>query len=973
MSYFASLSHEIRYNAEQDGRSGLRRAQLGAAHALAAHFTVRREPAMVVLPTGTGKTAVLMMAPFIAGSERALVLTPSRLVRKQVANEFSKLDTLVALGVIPEEVEQQQRQPPKVYENTRRVSSLAEWNSMREYDVVVCTPQSASPVMEGIPNPPKDLFDIILVDEAQHSPAPTWAGLIRAFPRARQVLFTATPFRLDRKEIRARQVYSFSVREAWKDGIYAPIEYIPVVPQNGLESDVALARRAEREFRVDEEAGFGHRVIVRTGSTERAEELRRIYAEQTSLKLDVVHSGYGDEHIENALKGLRIGDLDGVICVDMLGEGFDLPSIKIAVVHSPHKSLGPTCQFVGRLTRTSGERIGKAKFLAVTNEIEIEAVQLYREDAVWEEIIPGLIQTKIEHEEKVREDLSTFKPLDPTSDDIEEISLYSFRVPQHVKVFRVRGEIDLSKPVTMPGRRNVQHTWISQEHSCGVIVTHTLVYPKWSDQPQFQSSDYDLIVVYHDADSELLFISSSCHSDKLYESLAEQYSENQYRPLAMYEIRRVLRGANDWQFFNIGMRSRIASRSVESYRTIIGDGVDSAVSHTDGRLYHQGHVSGKAYSGDESKVLGYSSASKIWTLYASQIPELIEWFRSIASKIRDDSSFQTGSGLDKLPAGMQISNTGPRRIIAATWNEQAYEAIPTVTWTMEDGEEYESLLLDLEFRIDQESENASSVDVAICDDRRCYPVRFSLCDMPFFSSSDNGPIIRYGEEEQTMVEYVNSHLPNFYCDDFSLIQGREFFPNPKASSTDLTEMVTIEDWLLNKVDITREVDTKRPDMISVQDYVSQSLSERFPVVICDHGVGEVADFIAVDCQDNVTTVSMYHCKASTREAPGARVEDISEVCSQVVKSVVFINRPRDLCRQMRHRAEKSLRCVKGDLEKMESMMMDNGIKAIEYTINLVQPGFSLRRCNEKLANIILSADNYVRRNGATDFRVIASE
>jgi superfamily II DNA or RNA helicase len=968
MSYFASLSHEIRYNAEKHGCSGLRRAQLGAAHALAAHFTVRREPAMVVLPTGTGKTAVLMMTPFIAGSKRALVLAPSRLVRGQLASEFATLDTLVFLGVLPEGAKL-----PAVYENTKRVSSLSQWNSMRKYDVVVCTPQSASPAIEGIPNPPKDLFDIVLVDEAQHSPAPTWDRLMAAFAGARQVLFTATPFRLDRKEIKARQVYSFSVREAWKDGIYAPIQYIPVVPRDGVENDVALACGAQKEFRVDKEAGFDHRVAVRTGSIERAEELRKLYAEQTSLKLNVIHSGYSVGHIKEVLNELRIGVLDGVICVDMLGEGFDLSSLKIAVAHSPHKSLGPTCQSVGRLTRTSGERIGEAKFLAVPNEIEIEAVQLYQEDAVWEEIIPGLIQTRIEHEEKVREDLSTFKPLEPTCDDVEEISLYSFRVSQHVKVFQVCGAIDLSKPVMMPGRMNVIHTWISQEHSCVVMLMHTSVYPKWSDLPRLRGFRYDLIVVYYDAESSLLFIGSSCRSDALYEALVEQYSENQYRPLTIREINRVLRRRKDWQFQNIGMRSRTASKSTESYRIMVGDRVDSAVSSTDGRMYHRGHVSGSACRGTERKTIGYSSASKIWTPYVSQIPDLIEWFRDLAADIRDSSDFQTGSGLDKLSIGMKISEIAPRRIIAATWNEHAYLNSPAVVWINKDGTENESLLIDLEIRVNRKTQNATSIDLAICDGGRRYPVTFSVSGMPFFSSSDTGPVVRYEEQEQTMIQYLNSYLPALYCNDFSLIQGCELSQTPKETFNDLTEMVTIIDWASHNVDIRREVNTDMPGMISVQDYMKRYLSARFPVVICDHGAGEIADLIAVNCEDAVTSVNMYHCKASTKKTPGARVDDINEVCAQVVKSVRFINSPQGLCRQVRHRAKESLECIKGDLDEMESMIMNLGIRTTKYTISLVQPGFSLRRCNEKLSNIILSADNYVRRNGAHDFHVIASE
>jgi superfamily II DNA or RNA helicase len=40
-----------------------------------------------------------------------------------------------------------------------------------------------------------------------------------------------------------------------------------------------------------------------------------------------------------------------VVCVDMLGEGFDLPELKIAAFHDIRKSLAVTLQLAGRFTR----------------------------------------------------------------------------------------------------------------------------------------------------------------------------------------------------------------------------------------------------------------------------------------------------------------------------------------------------------------------------------------------------------------------------------------------------------------------------------------------------------------------------------------------------------------------------------------------------------------------------------------------
>lgn len=90
----------------------------------------------------------------------------------------------------------------------------------------------------------------------------------------------------------------------------------------------------------------------------------------------------------------------------LLGEGFDFPNLKIAAVHSPHKSLAATLQFVGRFARTGSPTIGQAKFIAVTQEIKGELRDLWTEGSEWHEIIPSLNDERIQNELDIRTTLS---------------------------------------------------------------------------------------------------------------------------------------------------------------------------------------------------------------------------------------------------------------------------------------------------------------------------------------------------------------------------------------------------------------------------------------------------------------------------------------------------------------------------------------------------------------------------------------
>ena len=93
-----------------------------------------------------------------------------------------------------------------------------------------------------------------------------------------------------------------------------------------------------------------------------------------------------------------------IVCVNMLGEGFDLPALKIAAVHDPQKSLGVTLQFIGRFARTSSAgRFGEAAMFVARREIEVDRRlrTLYAEDSDWNLILRNLSEAAAEDQQQV--------------------------------------------------------------------------------------------------------------------------------------------------------------------------------------------------------------------------------------------------------------------------------------------------------------------------------------------------------------------------------------------------------------------------------------------------------------------------------------------------------------------------------------------------------------------------------------------
>ena len=601
-AYFERNYSNLRFTVGgSEASPGLRSAQIAAAHAVSAHFFQRTESAIVVMPTGSGKTGVMMLSAFLLRARRVLVVTPSRMVRDQLSSDFNTLMLLRRVNALENGIEL-----PRVKNVTGRLKSPEEWGELETYHVVVATAQSSSPHYEDVARPEPDLFDVIFLDEAHHAPAPSWTALASAFPKARQVLFTATPFRRDERKLPGNVVFEYPLARARDDGVFGRLRYEPIEAAPGGE-DRALAHAADARVRSARAGGSKALVMVRTAQRSRAFELARLYDEKTSLKLMVVDSGLSQKKIQAAITDLREGRLDGVICVDMLGEGFDLPELKIAVLHSPHRSLGVTLQFIGRFARTGDGNLGEATFLAVPREIEGEAAQLYRRGAEWNEIVEEVSRVRIQQEREAREILRTFVAMGDTSslDDAAPLDVASIAPSFHVKVYRPSSKIDLRR--FRPPIGEVLLLERSDPHGAVVCVTRHSEPYRWCEDPRVAQVSHSLIVLFYHPGSDLLFVGSSAHDPTTYALIVESLTAASVRPLAPYELQRVLRGLAGAVFFNVGMRRRAGHH--ESYRIMSGGAADKAIQLSDARFFDHGHCFGKGVDSGDAVTIGFSTAA----------------------------------------------------------------------------------------------------------------------------------------------------------------------------------------------------------------------------------------------------------------------------------------------------------------------------------------------------------------------------
>lgn len=336
----------------------------------------------IVLPVGCGKSGCIALAPFAFGSSRTLVVAPGVRIAQQLHGDFNpsgpKLFYLVTEALAgppyPEPVEIRGR-------TTNR-------GDLDEAEVVITNIQQ----LQGDENRwlaalPNDYFDLVLFDEGHHSVAATWETLKTRFPSARIVNFSATPLRADGQRMAGRIIYSYPVFRAIQEGYVKRLKALVLNPQTlkfvrrdgGQEIEVSLdeVRRLGEEdadFRrsivtssetlntiVDASireldrlrAATGdqrHKIIAAALNFEHCHQIVAAYRAR-GRQVDFVHSREDGAANDRVITRLENHELDVIVQVRKLGEGFDHKYLSVAAVFTIFANLSPFVQFVGRIMR----------------------------------------------------------------------------------------------------------------------------------------------------------------------------------------------------------------------------------------------------------------------------------------------------------------------------------------------------------------------------------------------------------------------------------------------------------------------------------------------------------------------------------------------------------------------------------------------------------------------------------------------
>lgn len=357
----------------------LREPQIEAYQALYDFFQGPNRIGIIQIPVGCGKSGIAAIAPFGIARGRVLIIAPNLTIKDGL---FESLDITNhqkcfwrKRGVLKDE-----NMVGGPFTCTLETGNISVCEA--SHIVVTNVQQLATNPEKWLKKFPQDFFDMIILDEAHHSPAESWQAVIDHFSNAKILKMTATPFRSDKQEVEGELVYRYPFKKATFNGfikrikasyaapreleftargetkLYTLDDVLRMKEKDWFSKGIAMSDACNQTIvdnslqKLEElrQTGTHHQLIAVACSVDHARKISALYTAR-GYKSDIIFSELDEEKQRQIKLRLSNGDLDCIVQVQMLGEGFDHPKLSVAAIFRPFRTLAPYIQFVGRILR----------------------------------------------------------------------------------------------------------------------------------------------------------------------------------------------------------------------------------------------------------------------------------------------------------------------------------------------------------------------------------------------------------------------------------------------------------------------------------------------------------------------------------------------------------------------------------------------------------------------------------------------
>ena len=305
---------------------------------------------IVVAPTGAGKTIMLsaLVGKRFQVGNKVLVLQHRDELVRQNKTKFSRVNPDITTSIVD--------------------GSEKDWSGSTIFSMVQTLSRENN--LSNINH-----FDLVVVDESHHAVADTYMRIINKVKEANNsveiVGFTATPNRGDKKGLKkvfTNCSHQIEISTLIREGFLVPPKTFVI--DVGVQKDLANVRKTVTDFDMSEvekimnkrainekivaewqDKAETRKTVVFCSTINHAQDVCDEFR-RANIRAEIVTGDTPSEERKQILKDLEHGDVQVVVNVAVLTEGFDAPPISCIVLTRPCSYKSTMVQMIGRGLRT---------------------------------------------------------------------------------------------------------------------------------------------------------------------------------------------------------------------------------------------------------------------------------------------------------------------------------------------------------------------------------------------------------------------------------------------------------------------------------------------------------------------------------------------------------------------------------------------------------------------------------------------
>jgi hypothetical protein len=660
-------------------------------------------------------------------------------------------------------------------------------------------------------------------------------------------------------------------------------------------------------------------------------------------------------------------------------QGYDLPNLKIAALHDHHKSLAVTLQFIGRFTRVNQtQNLGLASVVmnVADPNVEGELQHLYSIGADWDSVLRRLSEKRIAREVRLQEVVDALKGKGNLH---AQISLWNLEPSCSAMLFKTacdHWQPENYKDV-LPKFDESWHA-IAEDENLLVVLAVQSSPVRWGSYKDLKDTNYKIFIAHWDSDRAALFVFSNDYKAFRVQNLVNAICNDRCELISGDKVFNVFNGIEYPLARNLGA-SQIGAISFTQY---FGPNVTEGLSLIEASQSSLSNIAALGYESGNRVIWGCSQRKgKVWSPQkGGSITDWCDWAKRAWDKIfssEPDSNNLTRNFLRPVPL-LEPYGQYP---ISAQWGEyllSSYEdnvdfyfgAVSVHLYLVEvrTSGKFDDGNVRLIFSTDGVE---SEYKLCLLGEATLKGYAYKLISGPEVfvrrGESDPLPLPEYMEIDPVMIHYADGSF-SYNAHIVHVSQNVGLYHRGE---------IVAFDW--KGTNIRKESMEYERNQASIQWRWFTEIQDDYDVIINDDGKGESADLVGLRITDDYILLTLVHCKYSSSDEPGARLEDLYEVCGQAQRCIRWKHlNLAYLYHHIKHREEKwrsrgYSRFLKGTIKDLAAMKERSRTMPTRFHVVIVQPGLDITQINDEGLKLLGSTELFIKKTTMADLAVIGSK